>query len=86
MDEAPIRFAGRPERVFISVDERTGVSTLSFAPPGVADPIVRADDARGQQALQAARGIVATHAGCVIVGPHFHTSKPGGATKPRRRR
>jgi hypothetical protein len=86
MDDAAIRFAGRPERVFISIDERTGRSTLSFAPAGVGTPVIYEADERGQQATLAARAIVAKYAGCVIVGPHFHTSRPPGSPAARRRR
>lgn len=86
MDDAAIRLAGRPERVFISVDERTGRSTLSFAPEGVGAPVVTESDASGQQATVAARAIAAKYAGCVVVGPHFHSSRPPGAPSPRRRR
>ena len=86
MEDIAIRFAGRPERVFISVDERTGRSTLSFAPNGVGTPVVREADANGQQAMDAARAIVARYAGCVIVGPHFHSSRPPGSRPVRRGR
>ena len=86
MNDAPIRFVGRPERIFVSVDERTGRSTTSFAPTGVGAPVVREDDARGEQAMGAARAIAASYAGCVIAGPHFHSSRPPGSPSPRRRR
>ena len=86
MNEPAIRFSGRPERIFVSVDERTGRSTLSFAPTGVGGPVVREGDARGEQAMTAARAIAATYAGCVIAGPHFHTSREPGSPSPRRRR
>ncbi len=86
MSDGAIRFSGRPERIFISVDERTARSTLSFAPPGVGAPVVREADARGELAIAAARSIASTYTGCVIVGPHFHTSRPPGSRSPRRRR
>jgi hypothetical protein len=86
MNDVPIRLAGRPERIFVSVDERTGRSTLSFAPPDVGAPVVREGDARGEQAMAAARAIAASHAGCVVAGPHFHTSREPGSPSPRRRR
>ncbi len=86
MDDSAIRFAGRPERVFISVDERTGRSTLSFAPAGVGTPVICEADASGQQAMLTARTIAAKYAGCVIVGPHFHTSRLPGSRPVRRGR
>jgi hypothetical protein len=85
MNDPAIRFSQRPERVFISVDERTGRSTLSFAPVGAGAPVVREADARGEQAMLAARAIVTMYAGCVIVGPHFHASRPPGRPARRRR-
>lgn len=86
MSALPIRFSGQPERVFVSVDERTGRSTLSFAPNGVGTPVVHEADARGDAAMAEARAIVASHTGCVIVGPHFHASRPPGSGGARRRR
>ena len=80
------KLTGAPTRIFISVDERTGRSTLSFAPREVGVPIVRESDARGEQALDAARAIAASYTGCAIDGPHFHASRPGGRTRPRRGR
>lgn len=77
------RLRGAPSRIFISVDESTGRSTLSFAPPDVGDPMPRDDDATGAGALAIAKAIVATHAGCAIVGPHFHAS---ATARPRHRR
>lgn len=81
-DDTP-KLTGAPERIFISVDESTGRSTLSFAPTGIGDPIPRENDAAGEQALVAARAIAASFPGCSIVGPHFHTSS---ARRPRPRR
>ncbi|HTJ47195.1 MAG TPA: hypothetical protein VL463_34075 [Kofleriaceae bacterium] len=86
MEDSAIRFSGRPERVFISVDERTGRSTLSFAPTGVGAPLIREGDASGEAAMVTARAIVAKYDGCVIVGPHFHASRPPGSPTGRRRR
>lgn len=80
------RLRGKPERVFISVDESTGRSTLSFAPPDVGEPVQRDDDRAGQGALATAKQIVASNPGCTIVGPHFHASAQArGKTRPRRR-
>jgi hypothetical protein len=86
MQAAAIRFMGRPERIFISVDERTGRSTLSFAPADVSGPVVNEADAAGQQAMVTAREIAATYSGCAIVGPHFHSSPPPGKPARKRRR
>lgn len=82
-DETTPKLAGSPERIFISVDESTGRSTMSFAPAGVGPPIPREDDLRGEVALKAAKSIAATYPGCTIVGPHFHAS---AQARPRRRR
>lgn len=81
----PPRLRGTPARVFISVDESTGRSTLSYAPPEVGEPLSFDGDADGSSALATARAIAAAHAGCAIVGPHFHASARGHA-RPRRRR
>jgi hypothetical protein len=86
MKASPVALAGTPARIFVSVDERTGRSTLSFAPREVGQPIVADGDARGEQAITTARAIAAAHAGCVVDGPHFHTSRPPGSPKPRRGR
>ena len=84
MKDDPIKLTGDPDRIFVSVDERTGKSTLSFAPAGIGAPIVRDDDARGELALVAAREIAAAYPRCVVAGPHFHTSRPAGSPRPRR--
>ena len=81
----PPRLRGTPTRVFVSVDESTGRSTLSFAPPEVGDPLSLDADGAGAAALAAARSIAAAHPGCAIVGPHFHASARGHA-RPRRKR
>jgi len=80
-----VQLSGIPERIFISVDERTGSSTVSFSPPDIGAPIVREDDAQGDLAMAMARTIAAGHPGCTIGGPHFHTSRPNGPTRRRRR-
>jgi hypothetical protein len=77
------RLRGAPLRVFVSVDESTGRSTLSFAPAEVGDPLTHDDDLAGDHALATARAIVAAHPGCTIVGPHRHASARG---RPRPRR
>lgn len=81
---APIpQLTGAPERIFVSVDESTGRSTLSFFPTGVGAPIPREDDKTGDAAMKDARAIAAAYPGCVVVGPHFHASAQG---RPRARR
>jgi len=82
MSEVAVKLDGAPERIFVSVDESTGRSTLSFAPAGVGAPITRDGDRLGEEALVHARSIAAVYPGCTIVGPHFHTAP----TKPRRMR
>jgi hypothetical protein len=79
------RLRGRPERVFISVDESTGRSTISFQPVGVADPVQREGDRTGAMALREATTISETYPGCTIHGPHFHTARPPGRSRPRRK-
>jgi hypothetical protein len=74
-----------PERIFVSVDETTGRSTLSFAPKEVGTPVQYQDDQQGLVAMREARSIAEEHPGCKVEGPHFHASKPGGS-KPRMRR
>jgi hypothetical protein len=78
-----IQLTGVPERIFVSVDESTGRSTLSFAPVGVGTPIAREEDPKGELALEDARAVIAMHPGCTIVGPHFHASAMG-RPKPKR--
>lgn len=83
-DKLPL-LSGIPERIFVSVDESTSRSTLSFFPGGISPPIPREDDGRGEKSLQAARAIAASYPGCSIVGPHFHTSA-ARRSRPRPRR
>jgi len=77
-------FTGAPQKVFISVDERTGRSTVSFWPADVGTPFQIEDDRKGDSALVEARSIASRYPGCTVDGPHFHTSKEG-ARRPRRR-
>ena len=67
---------GRPERIFVSVDESTGRSTISFAPNDVGSPVIREDDKTGQLAMKEARTISEKYPGCTIHGPHFHAARP----------
>ncbi|HVK77308.1 MAG TPA: hypothetical protein VM734_28575 [Kofleriaceae bacterium] len=80
MGEPDLKLHGAPDRIFVSVDESTGRSTLSFAPASVGSPITRDADRLGEEALVHARAIAARYLGCAIVGPHFHTAP----TRPRR--
>lgn len=67
---------GKPEKIFISVDESSGRSTLSFMPPDVGTPIQYTDDKSGTAATKDAQAIAAKHPGCQISGPHFHAARP----------
>lgn len=75
---------GTPQRIFISVDETTRRSTVSFLPPDVGKPFQFEDDAKGEQALERAREIASAHGGCTVEGPHFHASNPDRPRRPRR--
>jgi hypothetical protein len=66
------RLRGSPGGVFVSVDQTSGRSAISFLPAEVGDPILNEDDRTGAAAMALARDIVAAHPGCVIHGPHFH--------------
>lgn len=78
--------ASRPERIFISVDRRSGRSALSFEPREASGPIVHEGDASGEQALGDARAIAASYPGCIIAGPYFHVSSLRPTRMPRRLR
>ena len=73
------KLRGRPEKIFISVDESKALSTLSFQPPDSGDPCQYTDDKTGKLALAAAKEIVGKYPGCTISGPHFHTARPANA-------
>ena len=80
------KLRGRPEKIFISVDESKALSTKSFLPPDSGDPYQFTDDKTGKLALAAAKGIVEKYPGCTIHGPHFHTARPANARmRPRKR-
>lgn len=68
----------RPDRIFISVDESTGRSTISFAPPEVGRPIVHEQDSKAELAMRDARAISERYPGSSIHGPHFHAARPPG--------
>lgn len=76
---------GRPEKIFVSVDESTAKSTLSFQPADAGDPFQYTDDVKGTRAMADAVAISAKHAGCTISGPHFHAARPPKARiRPRK--
>jgi hypothetical protein len=79
------RLRGRPERIFVSVDESTGRSTLSFHPADAGDPVQRDDDKTGQLAMGEARQISEKYPGCTISGPHFHAARPAGRPRMKRK-
>ncbi len=75
----------RPDRIFISVDESTGLSTLSFQPPDAGDPFRYDDDKAGKKAVAGAATILAKYPGCTVSGPHFHAARPAKARiRPRK--
>jgi ABC-type nickel/cobalt efflux system permease component RcnA len=76
---------GRPEKIFVSVDESTGRSTVSFQPADVGSPVQHDDDHKGVTAMADAAAIVAKYPGCTVHGPHFHAARPAGRTKLRKR-
>jgi hypothetical protein len=82
--EAP-RLRGRPDRIFVSVDESTGRSTISFAPPEAGDPIVHEDDKSGARAMKDAQALSSRYPGTTIHGPHFHAARPPRARVRSRR-
>jgi hypothetical protein len=85
MSAAALRLKGSPERVFVSVDESTGKSTISFAPADCGPPVQHDDDKTGSIAMAEARSISSKYPGCTVHGPHFHTARPPNARWKRRR-
>ncbi|MDQ3367672.1 MAG: hypothetical protein M3680_19800 [Myxococcota bacterium] len=82
--EAP-RLKGRPDRIFVSVDESTGKSIISFQPPESGDNISYEDDKTGVQAMKDAQTIAARYPGSTVHGPHFHAARPAKArVRPRK--
>lgn len=77
----PFALCARPDRIFISVDESTGRSTISFAPSDVGGPLLHEDDRTGAQAMRAAKAISDRYLGCTIHGPHFHAARPPARKK-----
>lgn len=78
------RLRGNPDRIFISVDESTGKSTLSFFPADIGGPIQHDDDKDGQIALKEAKTIISRYPSCTIHGPHFHAARPAKARVRKR--
>jgi hypothetical protein len=83
MSDQP-RVIARPDRIFVSVDESTGRSTISFSPPDVGSPFQREGDRDGAHAMRDAQAIVARYPGATIHGPHFHAA-PTHRIRQRRR-
>jgi len=78
------RLRGNPDRIFISIDESTGTSTVSFFPVDCGSPYQHTNDADGKLALQDAKSIIAKYPKCTLHGPHFHAARPAKA-RPRKR-
>jgi hypothetical protein len=75
----------RPDRIFISVDESTASSTMSFHPADAGDPFRYDDDKTGKRALAGAQAITAKYPGVTVSGPHFHAARPAKARlRPRK--
>ena len=81
----PSTLRGRPDRIFVSVDESTGRSTISFHPADIGSPVQHEDDKTGVVAMKEARSISEKYPGCTVHGPHFHAARPVGRWKVRRR-
>lgn len=79
------RLNGRPERIFVSVDESTGRSTISFAPSDAGSPIVHEQDHKAEAAMRDAKAISQSYPGCSIHGPHYHAARPPGRKRAFRR-
>jgi hypothetical protein len=75
----------RPDRIFVSVDESTGRSTISFAPPDAGRPILHEGDSTGELAMRDAKAIAQSYPGTTIHGPHFHAARPPGRKRVLRR-
>jgi hypothetical protein len=77
--------SSRPDKIFISVDESTRRSTISFAPANAGTPILHEDDVKGELALRDAKEISAQYGNCPIHGPHFHAARPPGRKRMGRK-
>lgn len=81
----PIRLRSRPDRIFISIDESTKRSTISFSPVDAGGPILHEDDGKGELAMRDAKSISETYQGSTIHGPYFHAARPPGRKRVVRR-
>lgn len=81
----PIRLRMRPDKIFVSIDESTGRSTISFSPAEAGNPVIHEGDATGALAMRDAKAITETHQGSTISGPHFHAARPPGRKRVVRR-
>jgi hypothetical protein len=79
------RLHGRAERIFVSVDESTGRSTISFQPNNVGEPILHEDDRTGTVAMREATAIAGDNPGSTVHGPHFHGARQPGRKRVMRR-
>jgi hypothetical protein len=75
----------RPDRIFVSVDQSVGRSTISFSPAEAGAPIVHEGDSTGAAAMRDAKAIAETYPGSSVHGPHFHTARPAGSKRSLRR-
>jgi len=82
---ANLRLKSRPDRIFISVDESTGRSTVSFMPATAGEPLQYDDDKTGARALREARALSESYPGATVSGPHYHGPRPPRA-RPRPRK
>ena len=79
------RLKSRPERIFVSVDESTGRSIISFAPADCGDPVAYDDDKTGVRAMKIAQTICEKYPGSTIHGPHYHAARPAKVrVRPRK--
>ena len=83
---AAFRFARPPERIFISINESTGRSTISFAPSDASNPIVHEGDPDGAAAKRDAKTISETYPSATTHGPFAHAAPPPGRSRSVRKR
>jgi hypothetical protein len=80
-----LRLKSRPDRIFVSVDESTGRSIISFAPSDAGDPIQYDDDKAGNRAMKDAKALSEKYPGSTVHGPHYHAARPPKArVRPRK--
>jgi len=82
---SPVRLKAKPDRIFVSVDQSTARSTISFAPAASGDPIQHDQDLNGALAMRDAKAIADAYPGSSIHGPHFHAARPAGRRRMMRR-